>query len=196
MAVYAQGALRIPHWELASESHPSWGVRHPTEEDDNKRIAKKIKRHNKKNRMCNLLKSLSPMQSPFSISVAPQERHFRWMVSSLHLPKSYIDNTVQEPSWCVLLRFMLVDLPSQVRVVSPLHSWRDHLVKKEPKVKKISGCQHKYRRRIIFSEQDGGDKSQALTGGWCAVAYVMSNDREWLEQVDAGKLVSFDGAIW
>ncbi|KAK2762944.1 hypothetical protein CKAH01_16035 [Colletotrichum kahawae] len=54
---------------------------------------------------------------------------FLWMISSNHVAPGFCHPSTQENSpWCLLLRFMPMDLPYQLEHDAGLRSWADHLV--------------------------------------------------------------------
>ncbi|KAK3350182.1 hypothetical protein B0T25DRAFT_549989 [Lasiosphaeria hispida] len=180
-------------------------------EDDNIFITKMAKHQTRQRRIRHTLSNcftftyLRPR--PPADPATPQIRPFRWIITSCYLPQEYHAQTLQKQSpWYLLLRCMLTDLPGQLEngIGTP---WRDHQLKDTRESKALapshSGIHSDMRcsafsklrwgRRIVFSELSK-DEPQYLTGRWLISAYLWSESREWLQNVDVRSLITFDNA--
>ena len=191
-----------------NEQHPYFHWRRPEIEDDNISAAKEIKRQNRRNKIQHSIKRCLPFtnvdsRQPANLA-APQTRPFKWMITSYHLPEEYQGASARQQSpWYLVLRCLLVDLFEQLENGIGT-SWQDLQVQENDKT---TGFLHlsrgncstfprlRWGRRIVFSEQTN-DEPRWLTGDWLIVAYLWSDDREWLRSAKAEDLISFQNAFW
>ncbi|KAK3986184.1 hypothetical protein QBC44DRAFT_248778 [Cladorrhinum sp. PSN332] len=126
-----------------------------------------------------------------------------WMISSYHIPEEYQAESVRPQSpWNLALRCMLIDLPEQLENGIGT-SWRGHQVREKGETKflirKGGRCSTfprlRWGRRIVFSEQTK-DEPRWPTGRWLIVAYLWSDNREWLRSAKVENLISFQNAFW
>lgn len=97
---------------------PSWLRREPADEDDNKYMAKRLRRQDRQNRIYHIVYSRLRLKSPFPMPpaalVVPKERPFKWTISSHHVAEAYQDISIRHQSpWYLLLRCLFLDLPEQ-----------------------------------------------------------------------------------
>lgn len=178
----------------------------PGQEDLNVAITKRTRRHNRRVRFERVRATLFAAPSPpATVLDIPKQRRWNWMIESCHFPEEYHAENVREYApWCVAMRYLFVDLPEQLENPDTnlcLKSWRDHLVEDPKGVSYLrrpiySRGHHylKWGRRIVFSEQ-ARDGRGTLTGRWLAAAYVWSDSREWLKNINVKTLVSFRN-VW
>lgn len=98
---------------------PIWLIRHPSYEDDNRYIARRVKRQNRLGRICHVvhscLKLASPLSKPPTAQVVPKKRPFKWMISSHHVAEAYQDKSIRcQSPWYLLLRYLFVDPREQL----------------------------------------------------------------------------------
>lgn len=192
---------------LREEHHPSWHKRHPADEDDNKFIAKKVKRQNRQILIRHFFNKCLVLTNPLTIPpvtlAIPKRRPFKWMISSHHVAEEYQNKGLRDQSpWRLLIRCLLIDLPEQLENGIDIKSWREHLVGDLEAVtfmtrpSTVSNYPNlKWGRRIVFSEQTK-DEPRFFTGHWLVVAYLWSDNHEWLGNIDVRSLVSFGSAFW
>lgn len=181
--------------------------RFPDDEDDNITIAKRAKRHNRRMRIDKVFDGMVEGVAVGKPYLAiPKKRAFRWMFMSFHAPEEYHAADVEDHApWYLVMRYLLVDLPEQLENLEnnvSLKSWRNHPVEDPKGLKYLHRPPHvqgyfyqKWGRRIVFSEQ-AEEEPRSLTGRWLVVAYIWSDSREWLKNVDVRNLVSFGSALW
>lgn len=183
---------------------PAWLKRREADEDENKHLIKKIVSQSRRNRARQFLSSCLRLESPFSSPPAPQalpeERQFRWMIASHHVPEEYQSPALRSQSpWYMLLRCLFIDLHGQLKNDTGARSWRDYPVRGSDEFENRSWAYDgplnlKCGRRTVFSEQNQ-DEYRSLSGRWLIIAYTWADNRTWLENVDVRNLVSFSGAI-
>lgn len=184
-----------------ADCHFTWLLPNPSDEDDNIHTAKKLKKRWIFDKIRYFLTSVRHPENALSsapiMPTTPPERGFRWLISSVHLPGEYHggDLPFQAP-WCVVFRCLLEDLPSQLQEETSLNDWRHRQVEEMDDVKTLARySRFRYRRRLVFSEEAQDDRG-FLTGDWHIAAYVLSDDRDWLEKVDVTDLITFDTLHW
>lgn len=127
---------------------------------------------------------------------------FLWMISSNHVAPGFDHPSMQQYSpWCLLLRFMLMDLPHQIVHDTSLRSWADHLVPQNKPaqlrpshVSPYGDQQQRWGRRFIFSPPSTSEFHESA-GKWLVVAYLWGENQKWLETVDVGGLTASSGII-
>ncbi|KAF4954077.1 hypothetical protein FSARC_12244 [Fusarium sarcochroum] len=179
-------------------------VRTIEEEDDNQYLAHTVKRQNRRNKIRHALDSIKhlsrPSSSPTTILAEPKRRNFTWSLETWHASSPYHHHDMRDVSpWLVHLRFLALDLPTQLQEQGGIKEWRnfpvsDELVESLGEKDKIISCSSykKHGRRIIFSEVS--DKGDYLTGRWLVVAYVFCDTRDRLKDFDWMGHVSYDTA--
>lgn len=186
-----------------------WGDEY---DNDNAAIARRIKRQNWRNKINHTLnrclKLDNPPATPPTALDKPKNRPFRWMIQSYHVPEEYQAPDLRDfAPWYLVLRHLLVKFPTQLENLPgqlennvSVKAWRNHLVEdqKEPEYLQrpfhSRGCHQKWGRRLVFSQQTE-EEPRSLIGQWMVVAYIWSDSREWLKNIDARKLVSFSNAV-
>jgi hypothetical protein len=127
------------------------------------------------------------------------------MIMTVHVPEEYHSADVEDYSpWYLVMRYLLVDLPGQPENLvnnSSQKLWRNHRVEDQKGLKYlhrppyIRGNHYlRWGRQIVFSEQ-AEEEPRPLIGRWLAVAYIWSDRREWLKNVDVRNLVSFSNML-
>lgn len=183
---------------------PELQVVHASFEDTNIWIAEKIKRRNRHARRHNIMNFLKLKHTKQLLTTAPlpQERSFNWLLESFHVPEEYqAEHLRDQAPWFVRVRFILIDLPSQLRNAGDVRAWRGHKLKRSG-----SGIHPvipdrprdiKYGRRTTFSTWElNEDGDRVLTGEWFVAAYLWGQSRVWMESADVRKLISFSNAYW
>ncbi|KAB5577982.1 hypothetical protein GE09DRAFT_1052111 [Coniochaeta sp. 2T2.1] len=158
----------------------------PERDDENKLIAKAIKRENRR--------SLARIFLPKTLA-APQPRPFQWMISYHYFPEQYHAESIRNQTpWYLLLRCLFADLPEQLESgLGSTVSWRDHQVKVEyptSNSKRNGFPLLKWGQRVVFSERTE-EQPNWFTGRWLVVGYLWSDNREWARSEGrVGKLAS------
>ncbi|TPX13427.1 uncharacterized protein E0L32_006157 [Thyridium curvatum] len=166
-------------------------------EDDNKAIAKRYKRHQAKNR-----NQFSPtkvaedreLSTSLLPSPIPKPRSFKWVTETHHVPAEFQTKKLRgKAPWYLHLRFLMTNLPEQLSEDSSgVKSWRDRAVKGGKVFRRYSlGSNLIWGRRCVFSEREIG-YPYWLTGNWLVVAYLWGTSKAWVQQADIRDLVSFD----
>ncbi|KAL9484054.1 hypothetical protein ACSS6W_002843 [Trichoderma asperelloides] len=176
---------------------PQWLLKSFDDEDDNKAAAAKTLRYRIKLMLYTLSSTrLGDYKLPCP-ELPPIVRPFRWLISYHVLPKGCrFTNRYQTPPWRMLLRCLLIDLPSQL--ASPNHlldikSWKQYSLGGKNKVHDYTE-ENPYNitcgKRVVFSKQTKGSKP-ILCGDWLFVAYLWSADRAWVEHINVADLLNF-----
>lgn len=168
-------------------------------EDDNKAVARSIRRRNKIKDLTRRL--LSYMKLRIRVpenKPLPEERSFPWEISSYYMPVEYQTRSNHPWSpWFLAVRFMLADLPEQLKNGIGT-SWRDHPVKTGPLHEaywsKAAFTRLQWGVRMVFSEQDW-EHPGWLMGRWLVVAYLWAGDYEWLNMANARNMITFENAF-
>lgn len=190
--VYTEDAeLFLPKNEIS----PQWLLKSIDDEDDNKAIAAEMKRDRRRCTVIHLwrrLKNTVPI-----LSIPPEVRPFRWLISYHVLPKGYQHGQKdQQPPWRMLVRCFLIDVPSQLsdsKQINSIRSWQKYPAK---------GREEFYHRtelddappnitcgkRVVFSMQKKNSR-KTLCGDWLFVVYLWAADRPWAERMDIRKLL-------
>lgn len=172
------------------------------DEDDNKAVATKMWRY----RIQLMLHTLSSTRiGSYKLphpKLSPIVRPFRWLISYHILPKGYrYTDDYQTPPWRMLVRCLLVDLPSQLTCPSHLldiQSWKQYPVGQKIKVHDCTienpdniTC----GKRVVFSKQKN-DSKPVLCGDWLFVTYLWAADRSWVEHINVADLLNFANVFW
>ncbi|KAK3687512.1 hypothetical protein B0T22DRAFT_510243 [Podospora appendiculata] len=182
------------------------------EEDANIELAKEARKRNHKAQSrysrkrffsAGLYKCPPPL-----FSLAPEPRPFRWLIESTHYAEGYgTTATMKNASpWVLRFRCLLVDLPALVEDGSTI-AWRGYAASSRTSTEAVACFRHgsacipfhckcdcghgTWGRRVVFSEQDRGD-ARVQAGSWLVVAYIWADDRQWVEEVDVGSMLSLD----
>lgn len=200
--VYTLPASRRGRSEFTME-FPYFSRREPKYEDDNLYTAEGSRSSNRRNKVRHAIRRLTnPGVAPPPNLLAPEARPFRWMITSHYLPQEYQPQNLRAKApWFIFLRCLLVDLPVQLKHGLGTESWRHHSVEPTGEIEFLTRKefknypQLKWGRRVVFSEQTR-EEPRWLTGQWLVVAYVWSESREWLRNVDVANLISFNNETW
>lgn len=133
----------------------------------------------------------------------PQTRPFHWKIATHYYPEEYhAESLRRQAPWYLLVRVFAIDLPEQLENGLDRESWRDHQVKDCSGETQILtrngnyGCrQLKWGRRIVFSERTE-EQPNWLIGRWLVVAYLWSDNQEWLRSANVGNLASLRNTVW
>ncbi|SPQ23447.1 efa6b71e-b33f-4783-b0f6-6da7271c2635 [Thermothielavioides terrestris] len=120
-------------------------------------------------------------------------RRFEWLVESEHFPVGFQRPQAQYlAAWRVLVRCLFQSLPSTLEVsqlpwrLFPVLPGEQAEPCRGPIGRSLGSC-----RRVVFSELTD-DERRRPCGNWLMVAYVWSDDRDWVEGADVRRLISRD----
>lgn len=181
---------------------PQWLQKPFGDEDDNKAVAAKMWRYRIKMMLYTLSSTRLGGNTLAYPRLSPIVRPFRWLISYHILPKGYrFSYDYQTPPWRMLVRCLLVDLPSQLTCPNhllDLKSWKQYQLEGKAKVHDYTKENRDHitcGKRVVFSKQKN-DPKPILCGNWLFVIYLWSGDRSWLEHINVTDLLNFSKPFW